>query len=317
MNYIIRPVLPQIQDPVAIDEAEYKEITDARKLVWDILLVKEFFSYIVRNFLLLESEVNKIEIEAKADFDKFREQCRNGSFHLENTHVFNLLVMSLLTTCRSYLDLFDYQGKNKKRELFSEEEEIRATLKQIKEKHHNQCVICSLFWELRNYAQHHSQPITGSPTNINSSGVKIGFTINAEKVFGQLIAKQIKQTGKSSILRELKIYLKEKYNYSEIELNKYPEYLNIRRSIKEYIAILEKLNQEVNEELNSRFQEAKTILSQKVKCYCQDNSTEPAFEIYKQNEENGNLERLDISLNLFDSWEKVIEKYSSLDLIDN
>lgn len=40
MKYIIRPILPRIRDVVIIDEAEYKEITDARKLVWDILLVK-------------------------------------------------------------------------------------------------------------------------------------------------------------------------------------------------------------------------------------------------------------------------------------
>ncbi len=157
MNYIIQPILPrkQKQHVVIIDETEYKEIIDARKLVWDILLVKEFFSYIVRNFLILESEIQKIEVEAKNNPDKFTEECKNGSFHLENVHIFNLLVMNLLTTCRSYLDLFDYQGKNKKRELFLEEEEIRAKLKQIKEKYHNQCIICSLFWELRNYAQHH------------------------------------------------------------------------------------------------------------------------------------------------------------------
>ncbi len=31
----------------------------------------------------------------------------------------------------------------------------------------------------------------------------------------------------------------------------------------------------------------------------------------------GNLEKLDVSLNIFDNWEKVIKKYSNLDLIDN
>ncbi len=314
MIYIIRPVLPEILEPQEIEEAEYRKIINARKLAWDILLVKEFFSYIIRNFLILESEVNKIEIEAKADFDKFREQRRNGSFHLENTHIFNLLVMNLLTTCRSYLDLFDYQGKNKERELFLEEDEIRTTLKQIKEKYHNQCIVCSLFWELRNYAQHHSKPITGSPTNINSGKVKIGFTVNAEKVFEQLIAKQIKKTEKSSILQDLKTYLQEQSNYySERELQKYPKYLNIRQLIKEYIVLLEKVNQEVNEKLNSRFQETKTTLSQKIEYCCHDSSPEAAFEIYKQNQENENLERLDISLSLFNNWDKVIEKYSNLD----
>ncbi|OKH23536.1 hypothetical protein NIES593_09950 [Hydrococcus rivularis NIES-593] len=318
MSYIIRPVLPEIREPQEIDEAEYRKIINARKLAWDILLVKEFFSYIVRNFLILESEINKIEIEAKADFDKFREQCRNGSFHLENTHIFNLLVMNLLTTCRSYLDLFDYQEKNKERELFLEEEEIRKTLKQIKEKYHDRYIVCSLFWELRNYAQHHSHPITGSPTNINTTEVKIEFTVNAEKVFEQLIAKQIKRTGKSSILQDLKIYLQEQLNYyPERELQKYPKYLNIRQLIKEYIVLLEKVNQEVNEKLNSRFQEAKTTLSQKVEYYCHGSSPESAFEIYKQNQENGNLERLDVSLNLFNNWDKVIKKYSGLDFIND
>lgn len=64
MNYIIRPILPQTREPVTIDEAEYTEITHARKLAWDILLVKELFSDVVKNYNHLETEIQKIETEA-------------------------------------------------------------------------------------------------------------------------------------------------------------------------------------------------------------------------------------------------------------
>ncbi|MGV2830978.1 hypothetical protein [Myxosarcina sp. GI1(2024)] len=118
MKYIIRPVLLEPKELQEIDENEYKEIVRAQKLAWDILLVKELFSYVVRNFNRLESEIQKIEIEAKGDFDKFGEQCRNGTFHLNNIHMFNLLVMNLLTTCKSYLELFMYKSKQDKEKNF-------------------------------------------------------------------------------------------------------------------------------------------------------------------------------------------------------
>lgn len=306
MNYIIRPILPRIQAKVIIDKAEYEEITDARKLVWDILLVKELFSYIVRNFLILENKIQEIEIEAKDNPDKFREQCINGSFRLENSHICNLLMMNLLTTCNSYLDSFNYKGQNRSRELFIGEDDIRSNLELIVNKYHNKDIIYTLFKKLRNYAQHHSSPITGSPTNINQA-IKIGFTVDISKIL-----KQLNQ-------EELKKYLEtELPNYYQEELGKYPKQLDIRPLNKEYILLLKNIHEEFKNKLDYEFHNSKNIIEQKVKYYCHDDSPSSAFEIYKQNEENGNLERrLDVSLNLFDNWERVIEKYSNLDFIDN
>ena len=211
MKYIIRPIIPRIQELQEIDEAEYKEITNARKLAWDILLVQEFFSYVVRNFAQLESEIQKIETEANNDSDDLREKLWNGSFSRENNHIFNLLVMNLLTTCRSYLELFDYQGLNKNREIFSEENDIREILENIRKEYHDQNVMCSFFWNLRNYAQHHSNPIKGSPTNINKQ-VKIGFSVDVNKI--------LKQSDKC---QELKTYLATKSPYySQQELQNIP-----------------------------------------------------------------------------------------------
>ena len=50
MKYVIKPVIPKTKEPQEINEAEYKEIINARKLAWDILLIKELFSYVVRNY---------------------------------------------------------------------------------------------------------------------------------------------------------------------------------------------------------------------------------------------------------------------------
>lgn len=305
MNYIIRPILPRTQDVVIIDEAEYKEITDARKLVWDILLVKEFFSYIVRNFQLLENKIHEIEIEAKDNPDKFREQCINGSLRLENSHICNLLMMNLLTTCNSYLDSFYYGGQNSSRELFIGEDDIRSNLKSIVNKYYKKDIVYTLFKELRNYAQHHSSPITGSPININQV-IKIGFTVDISKILKQLNQEELKQ------------YLEtESPNYSQEELEKYPKQLDIRLLTKEYILLLKNIHEEFNNKLDSEFQNSKNIIDRKVKYYCHDDSPDSAFEIYKQNEENANLQRLDVSLSLFNDWEKVIRKYSNLDFICN
>ncbi|MCC0178401.1 hypothetical protein I4641_15590 [Waterburya agarophytonicola K14] len=109
MKYLIRPVLPTGEEFQEIVEDEYKKITQARKLAWDILLVKEHFSYIVRNFSLLENKIKKIETKAnkdlKSDSEGFYKKYSNGDFSRENTHILNLLVINLLTTCRTYLEL--------------------------------------------------------------------------------------------------------------------------------------------------------------------------------------------------------------------
>ncbi|MEM8830009.1 MAG: hypothetical protein AAGE96_11715 [Cyanobacteria bacterium P01_G01_bin.19] len=302
MNYIIHPILPRSRDAVIIDEAEYKEITDAQKLVWDILLVKEFFSYIVRNFLLLENKIQEIESKDKDNPDEFKEQCRNGYFHLENSHISNLLVMNLLTTCNSYLDSFYYGGRNKNKELFIGKDDIRSKLKLIVDQYYQKDIVYTLFKELRNYAQHHDNPIKGCPTNI-SQAIKIGFTIDVSKI--------LKQANQENLRKYLKT---ESPNYSQKELEGYPKKLDIRHLTKEYIFILKNIHEEFNDKLDSEFKNSKNIIAHKVKYYCHNDSPSSAFEIYKQNEENGNLERLDISLSLFDDWEEVIEKYSNLDI---
>lgn len=292
MNYIIRPFLPKIQDVVTIDEAEYKEITDARKLVWDVLLVKEFFSYIVRNFLQLENKIQEIE----------RQQYINASSHLENSHICNLLMMNLLTTCNSYLDSFYYGGQNKNRELFIEKNDIRSNLESIANKYYKEDIVYTLFKELRNYAQHHDSPIKGCPTNKNpNQAIKIGFSIDVSKIL------------KQSNQEKLRKYLENNYVvYPQEEFKEYPKCLNIRHLTKEYILLLKNIHEEFNNKLDYEFQNSKNIIGQKVKYYCHDDSPSSAFEIYKQNEENGNLERLDVSLSLFQSWGEVIEKYSNL-----
>lgn len=324
MKYLIRPVLPKCKELQEIDEAEYKEITQAIKLAWDILLVKEHFSYVARNFALLENEIKKIEIKAnknlKDDLKEFWEKSSNGDFHRENAHIFNLLVTNLLTTCRTYLELFDYKGQNRQRKAFFEEEEIRQALKQIKEKYHRQDdILCIFFWTLRNYAQHHARPISRSPSNINGQGVKINLTIDAEKVFSTLTEKRLNQLevlGISNPTNCLRVYIEE--NLPNIQLSKYPKTLPIRLLVKEYILLLRKINDEFNQELNLSFQEAKDIVTQKVKFYCQDDSPGSAFEVYKQNKDNEKLEKLfDICLKLIIDWEEIIKKYSNLDFIDN
>jgi hypothetical protein len=161
MSYFIRPVLPKVGKLQEIDEAEYKEINRARKLAWDILLVKEHFSYVARNFALLENEIKKIETEAnkdsKEDFEEFGRKLSTGDFKRENIHILNLLIINLLTTCRAYLELFNYQAQNKQREAFSEEDEVRQSLERIKKQYHGQDdILCEFFWTLRNYAQHHA-----------------------------------------------------------------------------------------------------------------------------------------------------------------
>ena len=100
-------------------------------------------------------------------------------------------------------------------------------------------------------------------------------------------------------------------------MEKYPKQLDIRLLTKEYILLLKNIYEEFNNKLDSEFQNSKNIIYRKVKYYCHDDSPSSAFEIYKQNEENGKLERLDVSLSLFNNWEEVIRKYSNLDLIDN
>jgi hypothetical protein len=309
MKYVIRPLLPEIKQEQQINEAEYQEITDARKLAWDILLVKEFFSYIIRNFYELENKIQTIETEANNNLDRFRETLRNGSFSRENTHILNLLVMNLLTTCRAYLDLFNYQNnQDKKREVFAGKDDIRKTLQRIKKEHHDQNIVCSFFWQLRNYAQHHSRPIKSSPTTINNQGKKIGFAVDVNKIL-----------KKSDETQKLKIYIETnlfKLNYSQQDLQEYPDKLNIRMLIKEYILLIQKINEKFNEKSDLKFQEAKNILNQKVIHYCDDNSSESGFEIFKLNEETQEVEgRFDVCLQLINDWEIIVKKYSHLDLI--
>ena len=312
MKYVISPVIPKTKEPQEINEAEYKEIINALKLAWDILLIKELFSYVVRNYSQLEITIKKIETEANNNSDDLREKLWNGSFSCENSHIFNLLVMNLLTTIRSYLELFDYQGRNKKKEVFSKENDIREILKNIKKEYHKPNVMAGFFWDLRNYAQHHSRPIKGSPTkgsliNIDPQ-VKIGFAVDVNKI--------LKQSDKC---QEFKNYLTAKSSaYSLEELQGYPKNLNIRPLIKEYIFLIKNIHEETNKKIDSKFQEAKKILIQKVEYYCQDSSPESAFIISRQNEESQELEEsFDVQLQLIDNWQETIKKYSDLSSIIN
>jgi hypothetical protein len=321
MKYVIRPLLPEIKQEQQINEAEYKEITDARKLAWDILLVKEFFSYITRNFYELENKIQTIETEANNNQVNFKEAFINGSFCRENTHILNVLVMNLLTTCRSYLELFDYRNKlNKERDIFEGRDDIRNILQNIKETYHDQDIMCVFFKELRDYAQHHSRPIKGSPTTINNQKIKIGFVVDVNKIFKKLEARQkSKTTQELTTTQKLKNYLEQsllEFNHYQQDLQNYPKSLNIRLLIKEYILLMYKINEKFNEELDAKFQKTKKILSQKVLYYCNNYSSESSFEIFKQNEETQELEeRFDVCLQLINDWEIIVKKYSDLDLI--
>jgi hypothetical protein len=329
MSYFIRPLLPKVGELQEIDEAEYKKIIQARKLAWDILLVKEHFSYIARNFVLLENEIKKIETEAnkdlKDDLEEFGIKLSTGNFKRENIHILNLLVINLLTTCRTYLDLFDYQGQNEQREAFSEEEEIRRSLERIKEQYHRQDdILCIFFWTLRNYAQHHAQPVTGSPSNINGQGVKIDLSIDAEKVFSTLTEKKLgklKELNISDPINNLKAYIEK--NIQHLQLSEYPKKLYIRVLINKYIALLKQVNDEFNKEFSPKLRDSKSIISQKIKDYCHNNSPEnnsskSAFKLYIKSKESENSEKcFDISLESINQWEEIIEKYSNLDFIDN
>jgi hypothetical protein len=263
MKYFIRPVLPKVGELQEIDEIEYKEINKARKLAWDILLVKEHFSYVARNFALLENEIKKIETEAnkdlKDDLEEFGRKFIKGDFKRENIHILNLLVINLLTTCRTYLDLFDYQGQNEQREAFSEEEEIRRSLKKIKEQYYRQDdILCIFFWTLRNYAQHHARPVTGSPSHTNSQGLKIDLSIDAEKVFSTLAEKKLrklKELNISNPINNLKAYIER--NVQNLQLLEYPQKLYIRVLINKYVALLKQVNDEFNKEFSPKLRDSK------------------------------------------------------------
>ena len=101
-------------------------------------------------------------------------------------------------------------------------------------------------------------------------------------------------------------------------ITKYPKQLNIRPLTQEYILSIENIHEETKKKLDSKFQEAKKLLRQKVEYYCQDSSPNSAFEIFKQNEESKELEEsFDVQLQLIDNWQETIKKYSHLDSIIN
>ena len=77
--------------------------------------------------------------------------------------------------------------------------------------------------------QYHSKPITGNPYSSDSTGIKIGFTVNAEKVFKTLTNKQLEKLNTSDAIHDFKAYLEEDLQYfSQTELQNYPKDLNIR-----------------------------------------------------------------------------------------
>ena len=314
MKYIIRPVLPTSRQIQEIDETKYTEITNARKLAWDILLIKELFSYVVGNFLQLEGEIKKIESEAKKHSNTFQKRVRSGSFRLDNSYAFNLLTFNLLSTCRTYIELFDYRGQNEKREAFNHQQNIHDILENIKAEYHDKNFICMFFWVLGNYAQHHSSPIIGSPLNISDTIIKIGFSVDASRILSRLTEAQRKKLDISDSIHNFRIYLEENFNYyNQQELQNYPKQLNIRPIIEEYILLIEKIQDKATEKLDTELIKAKEILTKNVKCYCQNDSPESAFEIFIQNDETQELEEhFDISLKLINQWEETIKKYSYL-----
>ncbi|MGV2830979.1 hypothetical protein [Myxosarcina sp. GI1(2024)] len=175
------------------------------------------------------------------------------------------------------------------------------------------------FWELRNYAQHHSKPVTGSPYSINSGKIRIELTINAKKVLERMKEKQLRTLNISDAIYNFKAYLEQNFSYfSRTKLEDYPKQLDIRLLIKEYIVLIKKINDEFNKELDLKFEETKSVLKQKIQHYCQDELPDSAFEIYRQNSETKRIEkRSEVSLKPIKNWELIIEKYSNLDLIFN
>jgi uncharacterized protein YfeS len=142
--------------------------------------------------------------------------------------------------------------------------------------------------------------------------VKIDLFIDAEKVFSILP----KEKKKSDPINNLKAYIEK--NVQHLQLSEYPKKLYIRVLINKYVALLKQVNDEFNQEFDLKLRESKSIVGQKVKYYCHNNSPESAFELYTKIEENENFEkRFAICLESINQWEEIIEKYSNLDFIDD
>lgn len=318
MNYIVKPLLPKKKKEIEITENNFLEITDALKLAWDIVSVKELFSYVVRNYCLLEDEIKRIEDNDKNDPDNCDQKISAGSFSRENTHTFNLLLSNLLSACRSYLEIYDYQRKNEHRSIFINKNDIRKQLEQAKTDYHDQDFLCIFFWALRNYAQHDSSPITGSPFGRDYGILSIDYSINPKEILKKITQEQLKKAEISNVDEAFEDYLKQKQNcLSAQELSNYPYKLNLRQLTKDYIILLNTLQEKTNNFLSPKLKEAKEILTKNVEYYCKNSSPNSGFQICKIGKAKDDLnECFDVQVRLINQWEETIKQYGNIHIND-
>ena len=302
MEFVIKPLTVSVSKSQKIDEDEYQKITAARKRVFDILFFEEKFAYVIDNYYELEIEALKKTVPI------FGSQ-QYASTIVDDTHIFNRRIMNLLTTCRSYLD----QASSDLKDIFVEESNLGKKFTEKSQQLRQESFIYYFFWEFRNYVQHHSVPLTGNRKTIN-------------KIDQEIISTGIKRTV-CEHTREFTINIKElqadpkffknaKPSFKE-KLQNYPDKLNIRPLIREYISVFAEINEEFRKQANIPFQQSASLLKQKIEHYCQDNSSQSCFEILKKDESGNLVERFDIFLRPIERREKIIQRYSNLTAISH
>ena len=303
MKFIIKPLIGNTDNLQEIDEPEYQQIITHRERLFDILLFEEKFAYIINNFYELETEALKVTVPILSSYESV-------STIVNDTHVFNRRIMNLLTTCRSYLD----QIPSNLESISDIETNIKQQFEDKKKQYIKQSFTYYFFWQLRNYAQHRDIPLKGNKRKISKIDQKYLSTDIERRVVEHTLEFNI---DVKELLIDPKFFGNVPCSSFKQKLQESPKNLNIRPLIREYVSILAKIHEEFRQKLNIPFKQSENLIKEKIKYYCQQESSDSCFEILKKDEQGDIIERFDIFLRPVERRENMIRKYCHLDAIAN
>lgn len=273
MKYYIKPNATRDEHYELINKDEYIEIIQARSLVLDVLLFVDVFTYVVENFNELQEGIPDSQ-EIITNFT---------TYNLDIAHLCNRRIINFLSTCKLYLDLFEFK-QNKNIMAGEYNFSLRGQIRRIRAYYFQNNFTFIFFLRLRNYVQHHRPPFKGFSIKAKINDLKtirnpiIEFIVDMEKLANNSTFNWQHPQFQINFKEELQLLQKE---------------TDIIPLIDDYIDLLVKIHKSFKNIVKPPFEDARKLLYEKVIYYCK--TGHQSFNIFKENEPGEVIEQFDIS----------------------
>lgn len=149
MKYVLRREVLSSTAEKQISEASFREISDARQNLFELLAIEEKYDLLIRNYLGFEQVVYDSSINGLLYTE------RSWSDFIEHIQAANLAVMNLLAMCRSYVD----HTPQHLSAIFPDLPEKKDAFHNERKTVYSEFLGYRVLYEIRNHVQHCGLPV--------------------------------------------------------------------------------------------------------------------------------------------------------------